>query len=619
MAMFQLLCWGAASTLESEILGDHTTCLRQSVPPMVAEGKRHWPKGAHTLGNAGVTLVGHSAEHGNVPAALLGGRFYTGKRKYWYTDFGGGVDRKRGETPQQGAFREFVEEFFGLDGAEAKTAASKLCEATTKVLVGARPFVHGAYVMFVVAAEAVVEALQLSKFATCTSAIDLLLDSAKRNSELSSIALVSIEEMLRGALNDGWVRPLSVRQLDGESRNSDEIELRPLMVGTSGSILTVRDALERFADEPIQLQPSCAPQPDLLPITNACCQQVDAMRLEEFKMAITRYIRMAPSLEPIVPTPSKLASQVRAQSRSQQSVPYVFDMETGDPDDVLTLLFLCSHPAVELRAVTITPGSEEQVALVRWLLEQVGVTHLRLGAQDWPTNAKKTVNLSTSFYKGFGRSHASEPRCERADKVLLECCDEGATLVTGAALHNLGAALKMDGFRLGRWVAQGGFAGEGVVPGGKQMDKFQGKVTCPTWNFGGNIPAAQAALATEAIARKICVSKNVCHSVVYDEQWHEALGAAAQAETRKEPRGSRALAFGLMHKAMEEYLRRKPGGKKLHDPLALAVALDESVCELAEVQLFCQKGQWGSRLCPGSDVWISVDYDAIKFQAALLR
>merc|ERR1712050_406353 len=126
-------------------------------------------------------------------------------------------------------------------------------------------------------------------------------------------------------------------------------------------------------------------------------------------------------------------------------------------------------------------------------------------------------------------------KCEDAAQVLLECCDESVTLVTGAPLHNLGDVLKMDSFRVGRWVAQGGFAGDGVVPPEKQMDKFKGKETCRTWNFGGNIPAAQAALASTAIMRKICVSKNVCHSVYYDSIWHEALGAAAKAEACDAP------------------------------------------------------------------------------------
>ena len=34
----------------------------------------------------------------------------------------------------------------------------------------------------------------------------------------------------------------------------------------------------------------------------------------------------------------------------------VWDMETGDPDDFLTLLMLAGHPQVNLRAVTVTPA-----------------------------------------------------------------------------------------------------------------------------------------------------------------------------------------------------------------------------------------------------------------------
>lgn len=37
----------------------------------------------------------------------------------------------------------------------------------------------------------------------------------------------------------------------------------------------------------------------------------------------------------------------------------VWDMETGDPDDFLTLLFLIGHPNVNLKAVTVTPGTLE--------------------------------------------------------------------------------------------------------------------------------------------------------------------------------------------------------------------------------------------------------------------
>jgi pyrimidine-specific ribonucleoside hydrolase len=564
-------------------------------------------------------LVGRSSQLGGVPVVLLGGRFYTGKKVYAYTDFGGGVEHKKGETPQQGAFREFAEELFGYNEEIAKAEASRLCAATTSALIGGRPFVHNGYAIFIVPAEAIVESTSMSLpvSSESVSAIDQLFAAAKRNSELTSVALVSIAELLQAAGIDstGMVSPLSVRQLDGEERESDKILLRNLMVGTGGSINKIRDLLEGFDDLPAVGTERCQVRSgtdELLQDPSSSCQG-DQPEGHDVPPGMARCKRWRASRADLAESGNSETS-----TQNKRAMPYVFDMETGDPDDILTLLFLGAHPEVQLRAVTITPGTKEQVALVQWLLEQMDLSHVRLGAQEWPTNGDKPVPLNAQFYQSFGRSPAGKLRCERADQVLVDCCDETVTLVTGGPLHNLAAALQMDGFQLGRWVAQGGFAGEGVVPAEKQMDKFKGLEVCPTWNFGGNIPAAQAALSSLAIAKKICVSKNVCHSVNYDMQWHEALGAAAQAEARNAPKARPAVALGMMHEAMDAYLRHKPGGKKLHDPLALAVALEESVCELAEVQLFCQKGKWGSRLSPGSNIWISVAYDAVKFQATLL-
>mmetsp|Transcript_2406 Transcript_2406/g.5128 ORF Transcript_2406/g.5128 Transcript_2406/m.5128 type:complete len:346 (-) Transcript_2406:112-1149(-) len=293
---------------------------------------------------------------------------------------------------------------------------------------------------------------------------------------------------------------------------------------------------------------------------------------------------------------------------------FVFDMETGDPDDVLTLLLLAAHPLVTLRAVTITPGSMEQVELVRWILAEVGLPDVAVGAQDWPQNAKKTGCMQGAFYASFGRMRSSVADCSDAATLLRTCCDEDTTLVTGAPLHNLGAAAALDGFRLGRWVAQGGYAGEGVVPRELQMDKFYGKAVCPTWNFNGNVAAAEFALSSNAILRKVLVSKNVCHRVVYDEALHELVGQSLDVITDRIARTS----IKMLHDAMQRYLAKKPGGKKMHDPLALAVAIDESVCTLAEVAMYRERGAWGARLSPGSSIWISVDYDDSAFRNALL-
>merc|ERR1711988_725557 len=80
----------------------------------------------------------------------------------------------------------------------------------------------------------------------------------------------------------------------------------------------------------------------------------------------------------------------------------------------------------------------------------------------------------------------------------------------------------------------------------------------------------------------------------------------------------RAAALKLLHRAMDADLSRRPSGKQLHDPLALAVALNENVATLAEVAMFQNKGEWGARLAPGSGTRIATAFDDELFHLALL-
>src|SRR5262249_36109185 len=103
------------------------------------------------------------------------------------------------------------------------------------------------------------------------------------------------------------------------------------------------------------------------------------------------------------------------------------------------------------------------------------------------------------------------------------------------------------------------------------------------------------------------VSKNVCHGVVYDQAMHKHFAAVKE--------GSRSLA--LIWQGMEVYLRRQEEGKAFHDPLAACCAIDESIGTWAEVEVYREKGEWGSRLCPESGTWIITGYDPERFLATL--
>ena len=347
----------------------------------------------------------------------------------------------------------------------------------------------------------------------------------------------------------------------------------------------------------------------------------------------------------------------------------VWDMETGDPDDFITLLLLLGHPRVNLVGVTVTPGTPDQIGVVRAALGwfgraiPVGAFNIDHKTKQEPgdgRHGRRGMCVSSWHYKAFGDLPPSRDAVS-GPQLLRELCGPATTLVTGGPLKNLGAALREPGFVLGRVVVQGGFAGEGVVPPERQLAKFKGLVTCPTYNLNGDPKSALAAIASPAIAQKRFVSKNVCHGVIYDHRLHHAFAALRDRsksleliwrgmETYLQPRRTEITSpevrlvgeHGLELVSLAEAHARAggrdlvqlndevppvcriveressdDGGKKFHDPLAACCAIDESIGEWAEVELYREKGQWGSRLAPGSGVFIITGYDRDKFIATL--
>lgn len=296
----------------------------------------------------------------------------------------------------------------------------------------------------------------------------------------------------------------------------------------------------------------------------------------------------------------------------------IWDMETGDPDDYLTLLLLLGHPRVRLKAVCVTPGSPEQVGLVKQTLARFGVA-LPVGStsysDEWHTPSFQRAPRKTyisAWHNKVIDSIRPDFEAEVGWKIYHEHCDEDTTLITGGPVKNLGAAVKQSvtlgmSFRLGRWIAQGGFAGEGVVPEEKQLPKFRGMKTCPTWNLNGAIYAALDAIAYEGIGERRFVSKNVCHGVYYDKALHEQLA----------PYTDKSRSLKMIWKVMAGYLRKKPSGKKFHDPLAACCAIEPSIASWAEVELSYEKGRWGSSLSEGSGTWIITDLDRSAFFSVL--
>jgi pyrimidine-specific ribonucleoside hydrolase len=248
--------------------------------------------------------------------------------------------------------------------------------------------------------------------------------------------------------------------------------------------------------------------------------------------------------------------------------------------------------------VTVNPGTPAQLGVVRTVLSRLGV-EVPVGAR---VNGQAGANDAVS---PFHRMWLGETPSASADEVAHELLARVLTdhpdtvLLTAAPLHNLRLLLNNHpSVSVGRWFAQGGFAGDNVVPAADRLAKFAGSVTRESFNFGHDAKGALRALSSDRVRERRLVSKNVTHKVAWDsatQRWTGTLDLTPGAELARE--------------AMAVYLRERPDGKLLHDPLAAAAALDPAAFGWLEVEVFREQGRWGSTPRAGTNTFISISID----------
>ena len=139
--------------------------------------------------------------------------------------------------------------------------------------------------------------------------------------------------------------------------------------------------------------------------------------------------------------------------------------------------------------------------------------------------------------------------------------------------------------------ANGGFAGDNIVPLNKQLDKFRGRITNRTFNFNLDVNSAIKVLESKHIKNIYLVSKNVCHSSLN--------------------------VHGILHKDkfLDSYNLRSD--KRLHDLLMAKEGINylynnDSYCEYMRVDYILEREdidsmcKWGSCENKESNIRISV-------------
>jgi len=281
----------------------------------------------------------------------------------------------------------------------------------------------------------------------------------------------------------------------------------------------------------------------------------------------------------------------------------IYDMETFDTDDYFALCILTYHPAVNLRAVNITPGDIYQVGFVRHILKLAGLADIPIGSFN---PLKQESSIKQNWYDLIGASVPPDRADEEGYVVIYDILKKypDTIVVTGGPLKNLHKLLdKREDIVIKTWVGQGGFAGDNLVPPENRLKKFEGKETYIVTNFNGDIIGAEMMLSSPKVSKRFLVSKNVTHAVCYDSILHEILSSISD----------KPIGMKLLFEGMERRVKKYPP-KKFHDPLAVCVAIDNSVCAFEEVEVYRVKNEWGSRKSSGTNTYITVSVNIDKFR-----
>lgn len=290
-----------------------------------------------------------------------------------------------------------------------------------------------------------------------------------------------------------------------------------------------------------------------------------------------------------------------------EKIKMIFEMETGDPDDYLTLLFLIGHPKVDLIGVNVNPGGWDQVSIVKQAFKRFGIMNVPVGAFLTSDDSKNRV--SGWHFKSAGLDNTRVAPDIEGFNLLNQLYAEDVTLITGSPLKNVGKFLtEFPDRKLGRVIVQGGFAGEGVVPPEIQMEKFKGLSSVPSYNLNGDIKSAIAVIESPNFLEKKFVSKNVCHGVLFDEQIKKSIYLKLHEITK-----IRRLDNLMLQRYLNIFVNSCSEGKKLHDLLAAACAIDTSIGTWAKVNMSRVNGGWMSELNDHSNLEVIINYDKNKF------
>lgn len=236
----------------------------------------------------------------------------------------------------------------------------------------------------------------------------------------------------------------------------------------------------------------------------------------------------------------------------------IFDMETGDPDDLITLLLLLKNKQINLKAVTCYQGSPTQIGLIQYIISLSG-KDIPIGG--WNTEEPKEL---IKYYQNVVGNWNSQNALHTPVEIFNKYLTEETLLLTGAPLSNIKSLLDENpDFHLQNMVVQGGFLGS-IIPEDEKLPKFKKTLSIQTYNLSSDPLAFDAVFQANNFQNIVFVTKDLCHGFTYSNKFHSTVKFPDDAISQ------------ILFRALNHYVLLGKE-KALHDPLAMTYLLNSNL------------------------------------------
>lgn len=269
-----------------------------------------------------------------------------------------------------------------------------------------------------------------------------------------------------------------------------------------------------------------------------------------------------------------------------------------DPDDFFALCYLHSA-GYSIRAILISPGDQDQVAVARGLLKEIGLDIPVGSARHGDQSSSGGVHMAFLRRYGYPLRTPSDGDGSTILSDVLATYPDSSLFVCGP-VQNVGRYLEKGGVAPGEVTIQGGFVPYHIHPYDvPQVPAFVGKTTVPTFNLNGDPKGGLRLIQSGARVRM--VGKNVCHTIIYDRERHGFV--------KQVPPTSRA--GELFREVMDIYLDGH-SEKKFHDPTAAVCMRHPEIGTWIPGTPYRAAGAWGTHMNPeGHQCLVDVNRDAL--------